>query len=230
MTSFVSRQMPLALPRSTARGSEDFLVAPSNRLAVDWIERWPDWPGGALVVVGPPGSGKSHLAGLWRARSGADILAPGAGVEGAMRAAEAGAVLVEDADRLAGTSAAETALLHLYNALRLGGGTLLITARTPPSAWGVGLPDLSSRLNAAIVARIEHPDDALLRAVALKLFADRQLAVREDVISVLVTLAERSFDGIAAAIARIDDMALDQRREISAALARDVLRREPSDP
>jgi chromosomal replication initiation ATPase DnaA len=216
--------LPLALPHVVSGDAEDFLVADGNRLAAEWIARWPDWPGPALVLAGPPGSGKSHLAGLWRRLSGAVLLDPvGQGVEAAFEAAAVGAVLIERLEHVAGDTGGEKTLLQLYNALKAGGGTMLLTASATPSGLPFVLPDLASRLNAAIVARIAPPDDALLRAIVLKLFADRQLSVGEDVIQVLLTRGERSVAGLAAAIAALDAASLEDRRKIDAQLAREIV-------
>jgi chromosomal replication initiation ATPase DnaA len=219
-----AQQLPLALPHGEARGVDDFLVAPANRLAVDWVDRWPDWPFFTLAIVGPPGCGKSHLAGVWRARANAARIDPGAAdVEQAARVAQGGAALIDDADRVAGDPAAETALLQLYNLLHAAGGKMLITAVAPPAAWPFALPDLASRLRTATVAAIGPPDDLLLRAIALKLFADRQLSVSEEVLSALLTYGERSGAGVARAVAALDRSALIAKRPITAALARQVL-------
>jgi DnaA regulatory inactivator Hda len=218
-------QLPLALDHNVALGVEDFLVAPSNRLAVDWIERWPDWPFTALVLVGPRGSGKTHLAQLWRARTGAQpVDCRAVDVAQAAELAErTGVAWVDDADRLSGDPAAEAMLLHLYNLLQASGGGLLLTADRPPSGWRLGLPDLGSRLNTAMVVEIGPPDDALLASVAVKLFADRQLEVGEDVITLLVTRGERSLAWIARAVDALDRAALAAKRPVTAPLARDIL-------
>jgi chromosomal replication initiation ATPase DnaA len=232
MQSEVPEQLALPLPHATARGVEDFLVAPSNRRAVDWIERWPEWPFTALILVGPPESGKTHLAGLWRARSeGRSIDLRASGIEQAMRLAEAGRpVLVDDCDRaLADDAASERNLLQLYNILRAANGHCLLTARSAPATWGLTLPDLASRLNGAMLVTIDPPDDALLAGVALKLFADRQLRVNNRVISVLLTHGERSFRGIGRAVEALDRVSLAGRREITELLARQVLSRSGED-
>jgi chromosomal replication initiation ATPase DnaA len=222
----------LLLGHRVARGIEDFLVASSNRPAVEWIERWPDWPFAALVVVGPQGSGKTHIAELWRARADALPLDIGRfDLEGAAETARRGVpVLMDDVDQaLAGNPAAELALLRLYNMLRAVGGTMLLTAAKPPSGWRLGLADLLSRLNSAMVVEIAPPDDALLAAVALKQFTDRQLMPADGVIPFLLSHGERSFAAIARSVAALDHAALAEKRPVTVALARDVLA-EPEAP
>jgi chromosomal replication initiation ATPase DnaA len=214
-------QLALNLGHRTALDHEDFLVAPSNADAVAWLDRWPGWPAPALALHGPAGCGKSHLAQVWRARSHAVLIAGHALVED--RVPEvidgAGAVVVEDVDR----GAHEEVLLHLYNALAERAGFLLLTGRTAPARWPLVLPDLRSRLKAIPAVAIEPPDDALLAAVMVKMFADRQLAVGVDVVSYLVAHIERSFEAARGVVAALDGAALARRRRVSVRLAREVL-------
>ena len=218
------RQQALDLAHRPALGMEDFLVAESNGEAVAWIDRWPHWPGPALVLYGPPACGKTHLAHVWQARSSAVVIDRGALAEAEPPGLLGGArcAVVEDAD--SGLApAAERGLLHLYNVLGECRGHLLLTARRPPSRWGLAVPDLASRLSAALAVAVGPPDDALLGAVLVKLFADRQLRVGEDVIAALLARMERSFEGARRTVAALDRAALERRRRITAALVRDVL-------
>jgi DnaA regulatory inactivator Hda len=214
------RQMPLDLGHRPALGGADFLVAPPNQEAVAWLDRWPNWPAPALVLEGPAGSGKTHLAHVFAARSGAVLLAPQAlsvaGVADLLGRAHAAAL--DDAE-----AAEEQAFLHLYNLLAERGGHLLVLARKPPSRWGIRLADLRSRLLAAPVASLLLPDDALLSAVLVKLFADRQLQVGEEVIRYLLAHLERSFEAAQRAVALLDQAALAARRGVTVPLVREVL-------
>jgi DnaA regulatory inactivator Hda len=213
-------QLPLDLAHRPALGRDDFLVAPANEEAVAWLDRWPEWPAPALVLTGPAGSGKTHLARVFAARSGALVLASER--LGAARPPEllgaARAAIVENAD-----AAPEEALLHLYNVLAERGGHLLLPAREPPARWGIALADLRSRLLAAPVATLQPPDDALLAAVLVKLFADRQLTVGAEVLAYLVPRLERSFDAAARIVAALDRAALAAHRPVTVPLAREVL-------
>jgi chromosomal replication initiation ATPase DnaA len=214
-------QLPMALPHRTALGRADFLVSPSNAEAVLWLDRWPQWPSGALLLHGPERCGKTHLAHVWRERSGGRIIAGAELADRDLPSLVAGGergLAVDDADR-----AAEPALLHLYNACREEGISLLLTARRPPAAASIALADLRSRLIATLAVAIGAPDDALLAAVLVKHFADRQLRVAPEVVRYLVARMERSLAAAAALAERLDAAALAASRPVSVPLARQVL-------
>jgi chromosomal replication initiation ATPase DnaA len=208
-----ARQLVLDLSRRPALGRDDFLVTPANRAAVAMIDRWPDWPAPAVLLIGPPGCGKTHLIEVWRTRSGASVAAAGDLREAAVpELVAAGALALEDAP---GRWLDEKALFHVLNLARDRGATVLITAMAEPRTWGIGLKDLASRLQALPVARLEAPDDSLLRGVLVKLFADRQLAVEEAVISYLVVRMPRSLAAARALVADIDRRALEEKAEVT---------------
>jgi len=212
------RQQALDLPLEPPRyGRADFLVSDSNRSAFELIERWPNWPARALVLYGPAGSGKTHLAHLWCERSGASLIAGGAAALSEPAVLPL-AVAVDNCDR-----APERLLLHLYNLTLERGGSLLLTMSQPPAALPVGLADLASRLRALPVAGITPLDDALLGALLVKHFADRQLRVAPGVFAYLVPRIERSFAAAAAIAARLDQLALETGRPVTTQLARVVL-------
>ena len=215
-------QLALDFGHRAALGADDFLVAEPNREAVLWIDRWPDWPAPALAIYGPPGCGKTHLAHVWRARSGAPMLAPGtlAGRAPAELLGDGRCAAVDGADAAAPD---ERALLHLYNVAAERGGHLLLTGRAPPARWPIGLADLRSRLSAAPAVAVGAPDDALIGAILIKLFGDRQLRVDGGVVTFLLARMERSFDAARRVVAALDAAALAARRDITVPLARDVL-------
>ncbi|HLK82142.1 MAG TPA: chromosomal replication initiator DnaA [Xanthobacteraceae bacterium] len=216
------RQLNLALGHRESFDRADFLCGPSNETALALIDRWTDWPTRAIALIGPEGSGKSHLAAVWAKAAGAQVIAAGA-IEAASvpEALSAGAVAIEDADR---GELDEAALFHLINLAREQSAYVLITARTAPAGWPTKLPDLASRLRALPVVTIDAPDDALLAAVLVKLFADRQLAVDERLIEFLLRRIERSFAAARAAVAELDREAMRLKRPVNRALAADVLR------
>lgn len=216
------RQLALALDHTENLTREDFLVGPPNESALAMIESWPDWPGRVIALIGPGGSGKSHLASIWAAQSGARFLSARALPETHLPAALAtGALVVED---IVDDGLDERALFHLLNLARQDEAWLLLTARTPPTQWTIALADLASRLRAVPSLALTPPDDALLRAVIVKLFADRQLAVDESLIGYLVSRIERSFAAARAVVALLDQEALRRKRPVNRALAAELLR------
>jgi chromosomal replication initiation ATPase DnaA len=216
-----ARQLVLDLPHRPAQGRDDFLVTPSNAAAVQMIDRWPEWPSNAMVLAGPPGSGKSHLTEVWRQKSGASrVGANDLRVGEVPRLLAGGALAVEDAP---GLKLDEAALFHLLNAAREARASLLMTSRTHPGAWQVRLPDLVSRLRALPVTEIGLPDDALLRGVLVKLFADRQLAVEETAVSYALMRMPRSLDAARGLVAEIDRQSLEAKREVTRSFVAQVL-------
>jgi chromosomal replication initiation ATPase DnaA len=215
-------QLALALDHAESHAREDFLAGPSNAGALALIERWPDWPDRIMLVVGPEGSGKSHLAAIWAGLAGARRLAArvldGVNLPSALAT---GALVLED---LAAGRFDEAKLFHLLNLGREERAFVLITARSAPSGWRIELRDLDSRLRALPMVSLTAPDDALLRAVIVKLFADRQLAVDENLIAYLVARIERSFAAARAAVEALDREALRQQRPVTRALAGELLR------
>ena len=219
-------QLLLDLGVREARGRDDFMVAPSNEIAVAWIDRWPDWPGPGLVLYGPPGSGKSHLAQVWRQASAAVELDADrlASEETPALLGAAEAAIIDDIEGLLTTGPlVQEGLLHLYNVLRERRGHLLLTSRSAPSAWDCSLPDLRSRLLALQTAALEDPGDELLAAVLVKLFKDRQVRVTPRVIDQLLRGMERSFAGAQALVAALDAKSLARGSKISEKIVREML-------
>lgn len=210
-------QLVLELPYVPALGGEDFLVSASNERAVKLISAWPDWVNRIVILSGPEGAGKTHLVNVWRARSGATAYAAAAipeAVDAALR--RPGPVAIEDFDRGA---VDEQAAFHLLNLARERGFDMLITGRLAPGDWRVALPDLRSRLRSAALVTIEEPDEPLLGAVLVKLFADRQLAVSPDVIEYIMPRMERSTAAAAMLVEALDKAALAERRSVTRHLA-----------
>ncbi|CAN0393310.1 unnamed protein product [Phaeothamnion confervicola] len=216
------RQLAFALGHSESFAREDFLAGPSNEAALALVERWPDWPNRMMLLVGPEGAGKSHLAAIWAETAGARFAAARALEDANLPAALAtGALVVED---LTADGFDERALFHLINLVREEGAFVLATARTAPAGWRLTVPDLASRLRALPTVQLQAPDDRLLRAVIVKLFADRQLAVEESLVAYLATRIERSFAAARAAVEALDREALRLKRPVTRALAGELFR------
>ncbi|MDE0046530.1 MAG: DNA replication protein [bacterium] len=197
----------------------EFLVADSNADARAWIDRWPDWDGRGLAIWGPEGSGKTHLADIWRQRSGARMVNAAEIGPDFFDSWQGGNLVLED--RVDGVS--ESSLLHVINLVREEGGYLLITDTAPPARWHVSLPDLRSRLAALPAVAIGRPEDNLIAAVLAKQFRDRQIKVSDGVISYLVLRMERSFDAIGTIVATLDLLSLVEKRPITVPRARRAL-------
>jgi chromosomal replication initiation ATPase DnaA len=218
------RQLSLDLPHRAALGADDFLVSECNRGAVRLIDSWPDWQDNAQLIIGPAASGKTHLARVWQARSSAETLTPTGLDVGLLDSMGEGTPLIfEDVDR-AGYD--EKALFHLLNLAREKRLFVLLSARDAPNRFDCSLPDLRSRLNALPAVRIGAPDDALLKTVMLKHFADRQLSIDPKVLDFLALRIERSLAAAAIAVAAIDRAALGSGRKISRQLVAEALRTE----
>ncbi len=217
-----SEQLLLPLPLRSARGRDDFFVAKCNALAVQQLDDWQNWPHGKLALIGPAGSGKTHLAHVWAAQSGAEIIEATA----IDAQTDARAVVVEGADKIAGNAAAQEQLFHLHNALNASKRSLLITGQTPPSRWRLELPDLVSRLLAIQVTHLELPDDSLLSMIMVKLFADRQVNVGPDLISFLVKRMGRSYTEAITLVETLDQAAFSSKRPLTARFAAQILAKQ----
>ncbi len=215
------RQLVFDLAHRPALGAEDFMVSDANQSALEIVDRWPDWPHWAVVVEGPARSGKSHLANVWRYRSAAHIVAADAIDEHLPTLFQnSGALVVENLE--AGVNA-EQMLFHLLNIARERKLSILLTSRVGPGDLAITFPDLRSRLRALPVVRIEPPDEALLKAILLKHFADRQLTVEPQIISHLATHMERSFQAANALVEAIDKRSLADKRRVTKVLANTVM-------
>ena len=217
-------QLALDLPHVPALDADDFMLSDCNAEAMRLIASWPDWSARCALIAGPAGAGKSHLVNVWRERSGAQVLSAASIEEDMMDGLETGPLAVEDVDRFARD---ERALFHLLNLSRERGFDILLTARSLPGAWPVALDDLRSRLRSLPFAEIGAPDDALLRAVLVKLFDDRQLSAPPAVIDYLLRRMERSVDAAADLVARMDKAALAERRRITPRFAARFVDAEP---
>jgi len=221
----IATQIPMDLAFRTALGRENFLVAPPNEEAVNWIDLWPRWPANFLLVTGPEGCGKTHLCRVWAERARAVTISlkelEEKDVSDLADLASTPMVL-EDL----GTGLPEEKLFHLYNLVMAADGSLLMTSKSSVSEWNVQLPDLKSRLGAIQVTRIGEPDDMLFASILLKLFSDRQLTVSPDAVQYLMTRLERSFQEARRMVSALDDLSLSEKRKITIPLIRGLLEQE----
>ena len=221
----MNRQLAFDIPPLSALRRADFFASPANAEALAVIVDWPLWPNGRMLLVGPEGTGKTHLAHIWADQTGAEMVAASDLPQLDLpRLAATRAVVIEDAHRIGGTRAMETALFHLYNLIR-GKARLLITATTPPRDWGMILPDLQSRMQATGLTRLNPPDDALLSGVLIKLFADRQIKVPPNLITYLLQHMDRSIAVARDLVAALDARSLAEHRPVTRAMAADLLDR-----
>ncbi|HAC59403.1 MAG TPA: chromosomal replication initiator DnaA, partial [Rhodobiaceae bacterium] len=214
----MARQLVFELGHRPASGRDDFLVAPSNEAAVALIDAWPEWPDRIVALSGPAGSGKTHLAEVWRMASGAVTIAPAALSDVDIPAlVSQRAIILEDLTAL--PPQGERFLFHLVNLVRAEGAFLLITSRKALARLPLSLPDLTSRLKAVPQVELGPPDDALLAGILVKLFDDRQLRVTPAVVAYLASRIERSIDAARAAVAELDTASLSGKRSITVPMA-----------
>ncbi|WP_208434277.1 DnaA regulatory inactivator HdaA [Bartonella taylorii] len=218
-------QLPLNFFYNPAFQFDDLVVTESNRMAFQLIDHWPNWVLPIAVLVGKEGSGKTHFSSVWAQK--ADALSFHRNeVDQAIAVASSGrSLLIEDIDA---DEISETELFHLINSVKQANldvhhATLLITARTVPSAWNLKLNDLKSRLNSVMLVAINQPDDALLTAVAFKFFSDKQIIVHPDTIAYLVSRCERSLFSLKCVIDSVDQLALQRKSKITRAVIAEVL-------
>jgi chromosomal replication initiation ATPase DnaA len=216
------RQLAFELPHTESLTRDNFLEGPANAAALALIDAWPEWPSRIMMLVGPEGCGKTHLAAIWADEAGARSTTAHALTASTLPAALAtGALVVED---LKPGDFDERAMFHLLNLVREEGAYALITARMLPSAMDVELRDLRSRLRALPSIALLPPDDQLFRALIVKYCADRQLAIDESVVGYLATRIERSYASARRAVELLDSEALRQGRPVTRALAVELLR------
>lgn len=218
LPSHKARQIPLELSHTTGFSRDELVVTPSNTAAVALVDRWPQWPASFMVLAGPPGSGKSHLAAIWAKNANATTLVVDAGFDHVDQIG--GNFLI---DGLGEHAFNETALFHLINSVRESEASLLVTSRKWPAQWPVRLPDLVSRIKSAPTVEICEPDDMLLAGVITKLFADRQLSVEANLVSLLVGRIERSLATAQDVVMRLDKAALEAKSRISRQMVNKVL-------
>ncbi|MCA0855643.1 MAG: DnaA ATPase domain-containing protein [Phaeobacter italicus] len=225
----MAQQLSFDLPAKPALGRDDFFVAPSNAMAVAMLDPSFAWPGGKLVLSGPKRSGKTHLVHVWASNSGAQILPAWQLTKAAVPQLAEGPIAIEDVPDIADNTEAQDALFHLHNLVLANGHALMLTGRAAPRLWGMSLPDLQSRIEGAPHAQLQPPDDALLSVVLAKLFNDRQITPKPDVIPYLVAHMDRSFAAASQIVEELDQLSLAEGRMVSRALAVQLMSDRPQD-
>lgn len=219
------QQIPFDLPVRPAFGRDDFLVGDENKTALAFLDRWPDWPAPALVLTGPAASGKTHLSALWQNRAHAVRIDARHLPDGDAEALYASSdnLIIDDVDFWIGERESEATLFHLYNMAKEKGGSLLLTMRAAPTQLDFVLPDLASRVRAAPVVNISAPQEALLSAVLIKQFHDRQLQISAELVRYIMPRIERSFAAVRDLVEQADSLALAQKKPVSITLVRQIM-------
>ena len=220
----MAEQLGLDLPARAALGRDDFFVSDANAMALAMVESWPNWAGNKLAIIGPEGSGKTHLAHVWAAQSGARIVDATTLAKDAVPDLAQTPVAVENVPAIATDPDAQDALFHLHNLTLAEGNSLLVTGVSEPKHWGLTLPDLKSRLQGTTTAVLSEPDDALLSILLAKLFDDRQLIPNAETIAYMVKHMDRSFAEARRLVREIDQASLAKKRPVTRALAAEILR------
>lgn len=217
-------QIPLSFEITPSKGRDDLIVSQSVQGAITMIDQWPNWPSHLVVLAGPTGSGKSHIAHIWQQKSDAKLVVLHNNTGDLVDLVKTTPVLIENIDQLLASSQAdETQLFHLLNAAKEAGSFVLMTARSWPASWQVGLPDLASRIKAATIVEISEPDENLLTQVIFKLFADRQVEIDEKTVNYLVMRMERSLAVASNIVEAMDELALSKKTPVSRSIAAEVL-------
>ena len=219
----MAEQLGFDLPARAALGRDDFFVSDANAMALALVDSWPNWAGNKLAIIGPEGSGKTHLAHVWAAQSGARIVDAASLTKDAVPDLAQTPIAVENVPAIAEDAAAQDALFHLHNLTLAEGHSLLVTGIAEPKHWGLTLPDLKSRLEGTTTAVLKEPDDALLSILLAKLFVDRQLTPNTDTIAYMVKHMDRSFAEARRLVRDIDQASLAKKRKVSRALAAEVM-------
>ncbi|MGR3838725.1 MAG: chromosomal replication initiator DnaA [Cognatishimia sp.] len=221
----MAEQLGLDLPARAALGRDDFFVSNANAMALALVESWPNWAANKLAIIGPEGSGKTHLTSVWAAQSGARIVEARALSKDDVPDLAQGPVAVENIPAIAQDQARQDALFHLHNLVLAEGHSILFTGVSEPKHWGLTLPDLRSRLEGTTIASLRQPDDALLTILLAKLFDDRQLVPDAKTIAYMVKNIDRSFAEARRLVRDIDQASLAQKRPVTRSFVAEILKR-----
>lgn len=213
-------QIPLPLASRELLARDDLIVCAGNEKAVAYIDSWPDWPVPVVALYGPAGCGKTHLATVWREVTNAETIPAVRLAE--ERPPESRALVVEDVDVAPCSPARDAALLYVLDHAAPPASCLL-TGRGHPASWPASLPDLASRLGALPALPLWAPDEALLSALARKLFSDRQLYVPDTLIEEMLRRLDRSPAAIRDFVADLDAAGLAAAKPVNLPLLRTLI-------
>lgn len=216
-------QLPLQLSKEVNYDVDNFIQSPSNALAYDYLTRWPNWNALGVVIVGPPYAGKTHLAHLWQKLSKARFLERTLldQLKETLSFEEGKRFILEDMERHLPQE--EAFLFHLFNQLKSEGGSLLITAKSKPSQWNIGLKDLSSRLATLPVFEIQEPDDLLFVSVLTKHFSEYQMKVDPKVLDFILKHVPRTFENLYGIPKKLNEASLKARHAVTIPFVKSVL-------
>lgn len=213
-------QLVMPFARDISYAPEDFIRGEANAQALDIMLRWPDWPYSILLLHGPQGSGKTHLAHVFAKRSHATFIDPArlGNVPADQLLVGNHCWVLDDMEAVAD----EAALAQLINHARARGDYVLLTAQRSAAEQQIPLPDLRSRLLALPAIALLAPDDALLMGVIAKEFADRQLRVSPELLHYVAQRLDRSYTAIHAFVKAVDRVSLSRGRAVTVPLVREL--------
>ena len=211
----IPKQLAFDLPSRPALGKSDFFISDCNSIAVKLMEDWSNWPNRQHILSGPAGSGKTHLALVWAKSLSANVIKISDIFDIDLPKVTSTSLVIEDMDEKPESAELENNLFHLFNMLIENGYYLLLTGKKDPKFWKVTLPDLRSRILGMRNARLLPPDDRLFLALIAKLFADRQIYPKPEVLQYIARHGERSFSTASRLVDFLDKAALGEGKKIS---------------
>jgi chromosomal replication initiation ATPase DnaA len=191
------RQIALPLDELRGTGSSSLIITDANATAFAGLGNASSWPGRCAILVGPARSGKTLMARYFAAQDN---------------------TVIDDAD----TSGPQV-LFNAWNRAQEEATPLLLISRWRPADWNIGLPDLRSRLGAALLLEVSAPDDEMVEQLLQKQLADRGAAISVDALSYVKRRVERSYAAIEAFARNANALAMAENAPVNLALVRKLL-------